>query len=390
MVLEPALGWNAQSDHFLMLAMQQAQEHERIRKMNWDKLRAGLAAAATGRLDLKGKTGAGKATLFAIGSFSEAMLGSRAERLKAIIAQAGKGGEEIPAQAAAEEAELSYKAKLAARLKQQSGSKPVSNPPRRLKPLKGSASAPVLEQHSVLQHDIDMVRPPTRDLLVKLGKSLASTVGLPAVSAPSEAGESNASSRPYTKVPEHLAESGQMLRSSGSDMLLLPSVALQSSLSKVTRELDFGVPEDLWVSTSSSIPNKYKKKRKTRKVPDHRGIYLSSARPGAMGSGTRSTSHFSSTVSRSSSRLLEEPPSRRLPPRPPPPPPLRLPPSPSKSSTRSMHDSEFRTARELIVRAREQQQQGTALSRSRARLQDDLDWLHKRIENEIRAMATPI
>ena len=67
------LGWNTASEDAITEQLMQAEEHERIRKLNWDKLRSNLAAAAVGKSTLGGSNNrSGKIALAALDTFVQA------------------------------------------------------------------------------------------------------------------------------------------------------------------------------------------------------------------------------------------------------------------------------------------------------------------------------
>ena len=155
------LGWNADSQAGLDVVMARALEHERIRKLNWGNLRLNLAQAATGFQEVRGKLGTGKIALLAIDTFTEGMHKSRdkdARQKEQGSASAGM----LPA--------LSQPQSRRGSVASEASDVRVSRPPRQLRPLRGSASTPHLEDH--FPGPDSLARPPTRELLLKLRDNL--------------------------------------------------------------------------------------------------------------------------------------------------------------------------------------------------------------------------
>lgn len=155
------MGWNADSQAGLDVVMARALEHERIRKLNWGNLRLNLAQAATGFQEVRGKLGTGKIALLAIDTFTEGMHKSRdkdARQKEQGSASAGM----LPA--------LSQPQSRRGSVASEASDVRVSRPPRQLRPLRGSASTPHLEDH--FPGPDSLARPPTRELLLKLRDNL--------------------------------------------------------------------------------------------------------------------------------------------------------------------------------------------------------------------------
>ena len=174
------LGWNAASEAALTEQLSIAQEHERIRKLNWDNLRANLAAAALGKtLTDGGKSG--KIALAALDVFGKAAEKGNQKRFEAaamLAAAAVRAGQvdEVPTVD-----------RLVSGVATTATSAPVSPPPRALpmtqkysfkaKPsysnlLTGTEKRVARESKQKQAAEDESTRPPTRELMLKLHESL--------------------------------------------------------------------------------------------------------------------------------------------------------------------------------------------------------------------------
>jgi hypothetical protein len=187
------LGWNATSEDAITEQLMQAQEHERIRKLNWDKLRTNLASAAVGKSGLGGGNNrSGKIAMAALNTFAKAAEKGNQRRFDAALlnAAAARSGQVD---------DMPLVDRLVSGVTATGSLMPISPPPRKLRPLQASPSTPTLpvDPHLHLMtgterriaresHDFaksksvqrnEPPRPPTRELMIKLHDSLVSDGG---------------------------------------------------------------------------------------------------------------------------------------------------------------------------------------------------------------------